>query len=328
MRVVTADEIERVLSYPELVDILEAAFRDGLTAPPRHHHTIELPDGAPPATLLLMPAWTASSPGATTAGNYIGLKTVSVFPGNRTRDLPAVQGAVLLFSARTGEPLALLDAPRLTAWRTAAASAIASRKLSRPEASRLLVVGAGAQAPYLVHAHRSVRPITQVVLWNRRRAGAEQLASRFAAEGIAASIADDLEQAARAADIITTATLSTEPLIRGEWLAPGQHLDCVGAYRPHMRETDDDVVRRARIWVDTRAGATVEAGDIVVPLNSGVITPECIQGDLYDLARTTTSPRRSPDEITMFKSVGASVEDLVAAVAVYEKLTLETAPHH
>lgn len=320
MRVVTADEIERLLSYPELVDVLEAAFRDRLTAPPRHHHTIKLEGGEPDATLLLMPAWTASSPGAATAGEYIGLKTVSVFPGNRGRNLPAVQGAVLLFSARTGEPLAQFDAPRLTAWRTAAASAIASRKLSRENSSRLLIVGTGAQAPYLVRAHRSVRPIDRVVLWNRRPAGAEQLARRLVDDGIAVAIATDLEQAVREADIVSTATLSTEPLIRGEWLTPGQHLDCVGAYRPHMRETDDAVVRRARLWVDTRAGALVEAGDIVVPMKAGVITPDRIEGDLYDLARLTSSPRRSPDEITLFKSVGASVEDLVAAIAVYEKL--------
>lgn len=320
MRVVTAEDIEAALSFPDLVDVIRDAFRAGMIAPLRHHHTIKLQDGRPDATLLLMPAWTASTPGAETAGRYIGVKTVSVFPGNRDRDLPAVQGAFLLFSAETGEPLALMDAPRLTAWRTAATSALASRYLSRENSHRLLIVGTGALGRYLAHAHASVRPIREVVLWNRRPAGAHALARRLAAEGFAASVTDNLEQAVRRADIVSTATLSTAPLVLGCWLTPGTHLDCVGAYRPHMRETDDDVVRRARIWLDTRAGATKEAGDIVIPLAAGVLSPQRIEGDLHDLVRADQPARAAPDDITMFKSVGASIEDLAAAIAVYETL--------
>lgn len=320
MRVVTAEDIETALAFPDLVDVIRDAFRAGMIAPPRHHHTIKLEGERPDATLLLMPAWTASAPGAETAGRYIGVKTVSVFPGNRDRDLPAVQGAYLLFSAETGEPLALMDAPRLTVWRTAATSALASRYLARENSHRLLIVGTGALGRYLAHAHASVRPIREVVLWNRRPAGAHALARRLADEGFAVSVTDDLEASVRGADIVCTATLSTTPLILGRWLSPGAHLDCVGAYRPHMRETDDDVVRRARIWVDTRAGAMREAGDIVIPLSAGIIGPTSIEGDLHDLARHDRPARTSPDDITMFKSVGASIEDLAAAIAVYEKL--------
>jgi ornithine cyclodeaminase len=318
MRLVTADDIDAVLSFPELVDIIEAGFRDGAVAPPRHHHTIKLSGGEADATLLLMPAWTASAVGAETAGRYIAVKTVSVFPGNRRREMPAVQGAVLLFSAATGEPLALLDAPRLTAWRTAAASAMA-RHLSRKDAGRLLIVGAGALGTFLARAHASVRPIRDVVVWNRRPAGAERLVTLLRGEGFTASVTTDLEAAVGAADVVSTATIASEPLVHGRWLRPGVHLDCVGAFRPTMRETDDEVVRRARIWVDTRAGALKEAGDLVIPLASGVIGADKIEGDLTDLARHGMNRPRADSDITMFKSVGASIEDLVTAVAVYER---------
>ena len=138
--------------------------------------------------------------------------------------------------------------------------------------------------------------------------------------GIDATVAADLESAARSADIVTTATISPTPVVEGRWLKPGAHLDCVGAYKPTMRESDDDCVRRARIWVDTRAGGLTEAGDIVQPLQAGVITEADIQGDLGELARGTAPRRGADDEITMFKSVGASIEDLAAAIAVYESL--------
>lgn len=317
MRVIDAAAVAEALSYPRLVDVLEEGFRTGAVAPPRHHHTITL-EGRPDATLLLMPAWTTSTSGATTAGKYIGIKQVTVFPDNSRLGKPAIYGAYLLLSTETGEPLALLDAPALTVWRTAAASALAARHLARPDASRLLMVGAGALAPYLVRAHASVRPIREVMLWNRSRGKAEALQRELAGTGLAVSVAEDLEAAARVADLISTATISTTPLIHGAWLKPGCHLDCVGAYRPDMRETDDEAVRRARIWVDTMAGGLNEAGDVVMPLKTGVIRESDILGDLFGLARGTAPRRASADEITMFKSVGASIEDLIAAVAVYE----------
>ncbi len=317
MRLIDAAGVSKALSYPALVDLLEDGFRVGAIAPPRHHHTIAL-DARPEATLLLMPAWTSCSPGAETAGRYIGIKQVTVFPDNSRLGKPAIYGAYLLLSTETGEPLALLDAPTLTVWRTAAASALAARYLARPDASRLLMVGAGALAPYLVRAHASVRPIREVMLWNRSRDKAEALVRELQDAGFAAAVADDLETAAGSADVISTATISTTPVIHGAWLKPGCHVDCVGAFRPDMRETDDEVVRRARIWVDTMAGGLHEAGDIMIPLKAGVIRESDIVGDLFGLARGTAPGRSSADEITMFKSVGASIEDLIAAIAVYE----------
>jgi ornithine cyclodeaminase len=181
------------------------------------------------------------------------------------------------------------------------------------------MVGAGALAPFLVRAHASVRPIREVAVWNRSRPRAEALIADLAKAGIAAIVADDLAAAVAAADIVSTATLSSEPLIRGAWLTPGTHLDCVGAFRPTMRETDDDVARRARIFVDTRTGAFAEAGDILQPLQAGVIRREAILAELAELCRRTVPGRTSAEEITLFKSVGASIEDLAAAVAVYER---------
>ncbi len=317
MRDFSAADVDAALSYPGLVDTLAAAFTKGAIAPPRHHHAIALA-GRPEATLLLMPAWETRAPGSQDAGRYMGVKAVTVFPDNAARGQPAVLGTYLLLSAETGATLAVMDATRLTAWRTAAASALASRHLSRPDAARMLMVGAGALAPFLVRAHASVRPITDVTVWNRTPAHAQALVATLATAGITATVAADLEAAAREADIISTATLSAEPLVRGAWLRPGTHVDCVGAYRPAMRETDDEVARRARVYVDTRAGALSEAGDILQPLKAGVIGKEAIVGDLFELCRGTVAGRGTADEITLFKSVGASIEDLAAAITVYE----------
>jgi ornithine cyclodeaminase/alanine dehydrogenase-like protein (mu-crystallin family) len=317
MRIFDGAAVDAALSYPALVDTLQAAFAKGAIAPPRHHHAVAL-DGRPEATLLLMPAWEARAAGSPFAGRYMGLKAVTVYPDNAMRGQPAVLGTHLLMSAETGETLAVMDATRLTAWRTAAASALASRYLSRPDAARLLMVGAGALAPFLVRAHGSVRPIREVAVWNRSRPRAEALVANLARAGIAAAIADDLAVAVAEADIVSTATLASEPVIRGAWLKPGTHLDCVGAFKPSMRETDDDVARRARIFVDTRAGAFGEAGDILQPLEAGVIGRGAVLGELAELCRGTVLGRTSAEEITLFKSVGASIEDLAAAVAVYE----------
>lgn len=318
MRFIDADAIERALSYPALIDVLETAFRNGAIAPPRHHHHVPL-DGRPEATWLLMPAITASGPGATTAGAYMGMKSVTVFPDNGSRfGKPGVFGTYLLLSTETGETVAVMDATRLTVWRTAAASALAARSLARADATRMVMIGAGALAAYFIRAHASVRPIREVLVWNRSRDKAEALASTFAGQDYSVRATDDLETACRGADIISSATMSTEPLIRGAWLTPGTHVDCAGAYNKTMRETDNDVVRRARIYVDTMAGALGEAGDILQPIAAGVITKDAVRGDLQGLTRGAVKGRTSAEEITFFKSVGASIEDLAAAIAVYE----------
>ena len=253
------------------------------------------------------------------AGRYLGVKTVTVFPDNAARGKPAVFGTYLLLSAETGETLAVMDATRLTAWRTAAASALASRYLSRarcraPAHGRRRRAGAAARRRARLGAADPRGRAVEPVAGSSPRAGR----ARWRHGGLDVSIAGDLEAAVRRADIVSAATISAEPLIRGDWLAPGTHVDCVGAYKPSMRETDDAVVRRARIYVDTRPGAFAEAGDIVQPLQAGVIGKEAVLGDLFDLTRGTVAGRQTPEEITFFKSVGAAIEDLAAAIAVYE----------
>ena len=313
MRLISAVEIAAVLNFPALVAAIADAFRAEITAPLRHHHAIARADGE--ATLLLMPAWTSEA-----AKNFIGTKVVTVFPGNVARGRASVTGTYLLMQGDSGEPLAAIDGRIFTLWRTAASSALAASFLAREDASRLLMIGAGALAPYLIRAHASVRPIRNIAIWNRTRERAESLAAEFSSLGFEAHATGDLESAIRAADIVSCATLSPTPLVRGNWLQPGTHLDLVGGFKPTMREADDKTLRRARIYVDTRAGAMKEAGDIVDPLRRGVIRERDIRGDLFDLCRGSVKGRESPDEITLFKSVGTAIEDLATAMLIWSGL--------
>jgi ornithine cyclodeaminase len=314
MRVVDAARIDRVLTFPDLIDALLDAFRSRIVVPVRHHHEI-MREGRATATNLLMPAWTEEA-----GGGFLGVKVVNVFPENGARGLPSIFGTYLLMSGETGETLAAMDGTRLTAWRTAAASALAARFLAAERAQRLVMVGAGALAPFLVRAHASVRPIAHVSVWNRARERADAVAAELRHEGLAAEAVDDLETAVRGADVVSCATLSREPLVRGAWLKPGAHLDLVGAYNPAMRESDDEAVRRARIFVDTRGGALKEGGDIVQPLAAGVITEAAVEGDLFDLCRGAAGIVRQPGDITLFKSVGTAIEDLAAAMLVWRRV--------
>ena len=313
MRVVTADEIDAALGRGGLVDALADAFRGGVAAPPRHHHPVPRPGRD--ATLLLMPAWTEGE-----GAGFLGVKIVSVFPTNGERGLPAVQGTYVLADGETGRPFAALDGTRLTLWRTAAASALAARHLARADASRMTMVGAGALAPFLVRAHASVRAIAEVAVWARRPDAAEALAAQLSAEGIAARATEDLASAVGNADLVSCATLAREPLVRGDWLRPGAHLDLVGAFDLSMREADDRALERASVYVDTPACLT-EGGDVAVAIRAGGFDRGRVRGDLADLVAGRTTGRSSSDEITLFKSIGASLEDLAAAQLVWTRVS-------
>jgi alanine dehydrogenase len=348
LRILDADAIAAALTYPALVEALREAFRADIAVPVRHHHTI--PQSGSDATLLLMPAWTTAhvpakcSPvrrkglaptdesksrpetgrdlGVAAADRFLGCKIVTVFPGNAAAGEPSLHGRYLLMSGATGEPLALMDARTLTAWRTAAASALAASYLARADAEHLVMIGAGALAPHLVRAHMAVRPLKRVTLWNRTHGRAVSLAFGLAVTGVETAVADDLEAAVREADIVCCATLATEPIVRGAWLEPGTHVDLVGGFTPTMREADNDAIKRARVYVDTRAGATKEAGDIAIPLRRGILTQKSIRGDLFDLCRDKAKGRTSDKQITLFKSVGSAIEDLAAAMLVWRKTNL------
>lgn len=309
MRIISAEQVAQALSWPALIDSIGEAFRDGVEAPPRHHHSMNREDGE--ATMLLMPAWQARG--------YIGVKMVNVFPQNSAHGLPAISGVYLLSEGAHGRPLACMDGSELTRRRTAAASALACRELARKEASSLLMVGTGKLAPMLIEAHAAVRPITQVRIWGRNpdkaRALAEHYADRFDTQ-----VVTDLATASSQADIISCATLSSIPLIKGAWLKTGSHLDLVGAFKPNMREADATCLRRGEVFVDTHAGAKGEAGDILQAVDEGAFDFSDIRADMSQLLRGERSGRGSDEAITVFKSVGASLEDLAAAIQVWQSL--------
>ncbi len=314
MKVVTAADVDRLLDPSGLADALAEAFRSDIVVPMRHHHEVERIGDE--ATLLLMPAWTGKS----VSPAYVGTKIVSIYRGNAARGLPSVMGSYLLNDGATGAPLAVMDGSRLTVWRTAAASALAARALARPDASRMVMVGAGALAPFLIRAHAAERPLADIALWNHRPERARDVARELAAQGLPVRAVDSLEGSVRDADIVSCATLSVEPLVRGDWLKPGAHVDCVGAFKPGMRETDDACIRRASLFCDTRAGALKEGGDLAIPVASGLITAADVRADLFDIARGLHPGRTSADEITLFKSVGTAIEDLAAAMLVWNRL--------
>ena len=318
MKLISPAEIDGLLKWPDMIDAIEQAFRQGMIQPVRHHHTVDRPDGAA-STLLLMPAWSDFNALGDSSKGYMGVKIVTVSPDNGAISKPAVMGVYLLLDGKTGEPKALIDGQRLTLWRTAGASALAARYLAREDASKLVVLGAGALSGFLARAHSAIRPITEISIWNRNFAGAEKVAAELAADGFNAKAVKDKDVAIAEADIISAGTLSTEPLILGRHLKTGTHVDLIGAFTPTMRESDDECVKRARVFVDTKDGALKEGGDIVQPIKAGVVNESHVIGDLFGLTRGTIKGRISPSEITLFKSVGAALEDLAAGILIYEK---------
>ncbi len=317
MIVISADQVDAYLDYPSLADALADAFRGGIVSPTRHHHTLERPDGTD-SSMLLMPAWTDFVSQGHSDG-YIGCKIVTVSPDNNALGKPSVMALYLLSDGRTGEPLALIDGEALTLRRTAAASALAGRYLAPRQSRRLAMFGAGKLAPHLVRGHAAMHPIERVTVWSRRRETAERLATDLSGERFEVTVTDDRAAAVANADIISAATLSTEPLIEGASLTPGTHIDLVGAFAPHMRESDDEAVRRATLFVDTFDGALKEGGDLVQPMQAGIIDRSDIVADLAALCSGTHAGRTDEDEITLFKSTGAALEDFAAGCLVWQR---------
>ncbi|WP_198375095.1 ornithine cyclodeaminase family protein [Neoroseomonas rubea] len=303
------DALRAALPWDALVEALAAMFREGCEAPLRHRHTMPGPAGAE-TTLLLMPAWRALG--------HTGVKIVHVAPANAARGEPAVHAAYLLSDAATGAPLALMDGGELTDRRTAAASLLAARHLARPDSRRLLLLGSGKVARALSEGYAARFPLTDIAIWSPTAANAARLAHTLAEEGLPARAVDRPDPGA--ADIVSAATLSTTPLVRGADVRPGTHVDLVGAYRRDMRECDAALVARATLVVDTRAGALAEAGDILQAIAEGAIAEGHIAADLAALCRGEHPGRRRPEEITLFKSVGWAGEDLAAAILAHDRV--------
>lgn len=299
------------LPFPKLIPALETMFATGCEVPLRHNHTIHDAEGGKTGTLLLMPAWQP--------GRWLGVKTVSVFPGNAAHRLPGLHSVYILYSAQTGKPEALFDGDSITSRRTAAASALAARFLSREDSQTLLIAGAGRVAGLLADAYLSVRPIQRFIIWNRNPAKAEDLAANLRSRGLRAQAAGNLADAAKEADIISCATLSTEALILREWLQAGTHLDLIGGFASDMRESDDACFADTSVFVDTDE-ALMKAGDLLSPIAAGVFDASRVRADLAALCRGLHPGRTNAGEITVFKSVGSALEDLAAAVLAYETL--------
>ncbi len=316
MQIIDAAATRSALPFDRLVSALRERFAAGCETPQRHVHEIANPLGdaggdaaARRMTSLLMPAWVP--------GKFYGVKIINIAPGNAKRGLPGLHGSYLLFDARTGVPLAHLDGDEITARRTAAASALGGSYLAREDASQLLVVGAGRVAALLPTAWRAVRKIERVTVWARRPEEAEKLAQQWQAEGFDAQVTVNLARACGEADIVSCATLATDPVVRGAWLEPGSHLDLIGSFTPTMREADDACFEDARVFVDTDEALT-KSGDLLVPMAHGVLTENDIRGTLTTLCKGVATGRRNATERTVFKAVGTALEDLAAAMLVYE----------
>jgi ornithine cyclodeaminase/alanine dehydrogenase-like protein (mu-crystallin family) len=302
--------INRV-NYAELIEILIEGFNATIETPLRTHYNYKNPRSAKDSTLLMMPSWQL--------GKRLGVKLVTVSPDNALLNLPSIHAQYLLFDALTGKTLALLDGKALTSIRTAAVSAMVSKYLSRQNSKTLLMIGTGDLAPELIKAHCTIREIEHVLIWGRNSEKSKLLAEQMKLDSIAFRAVDSLDEAIGDADIISTATLSETPLIKGALLRKGQHLDLVGSYQPHMREADDRCIQKASVFIDTYEAGMKESGDIAIPLKKGILSEADIQSDIKGLTSGTHPGRQSNEEITLFKSVGHASEDLIAASYFYDR---------
>ena len=306
---------ENSLPYKKLIAALDSAFKQDIHSPIRHHHHLNVP-GKKGATLLLMPAWLE--------GEYLGVKQVSVFPSNSEAGIPGLNSIYILSCAKTGQPLAQFDGNVITARRTAAAAALGAQYLSRKNSKRLLMVGAGKVASQVVQAMCAVREIEEIQVFDIYEASAARLVDQIQDEmKIKASVVkkEDLPHVVAWADIVSCATLSEEPLIFGEWVKPGTHIDLIGSFTPTMREADDELMKKAQVFADFKEAALTETGDFISPIRSGAITEDHIIGDFFTLSRGQHTGRQQftdpENDISVFKAVGSSIEDLAAAMLWY-----------
>ena len=309
MKVYDRKNVASSLQYGILIEALREAFSSKITAPERVQHTIENKNGSD-ATLLLMPAWKM--------GEHIGIKIVSVFPENTTQNMSAVHANYFLMNANNGKPIAIMDGTELTLRRTACASALAADYLAKKNADTLLMVGTGNLAPHMIKAHCVVRDYSRILIWGRNKEKAERLALSLDIKDKEIVAKNDLKEASNVADVISCATLSQRPLIMGDWIKPGQHLDLVGAFTPDMAEVDSKAVAMSKIVVDTYEGALSESGELINALKEGRIEKKHILSDLRQLVMEEKNIRNDSNDITLFKSVGTALEDLAAAELVID----------
>ncbi len=306
-------QVRELLTMEETIGIMEKALRafsaGGVVQPVRTTVPVQSHGGF----VALMPAFLSGQ-------EALGAKAVAFFPTNVDRGLPTHLATILLWDSATGVLLALLDGRLITEMRTAAVSAAATKALANPQARILAILGAGVQARSHLEALRLVRPLQRVRVWSRTPTHAatfgREMQERFR---LSVDVSATAQEAVRDADIIVTATSSQDPVLEGRWVAPGTHINAIGAPRPEWRELDTDLVKRARVFVDSRAGALVESGDLISPMREGAIPEAHIRGEIGEVLAGTVEGRRTPADVTVFKSLGMAVEDVATARYVYER---------
>jgi 1-pyrroline-2-carboxylate reductase [NAD(P)H] len=272
-----------------------------------------LDEGQSHDVFALLPAWSE---------DVVGVKAFTYLPDNAGRGGEVLHANVLLFDRRSGVPLALVEGRSVTFWRTAAMTALAADYLARDDAARLLVCGTGNLAPYLALAHAAVRPIREIGIWGRNSGKAARVVDelRRARADLDIQVVEDLEAAARDADIIVCATASRTPIVLGEWVRPGTHVGLIGNHERDARECDTELVVKSRVYVDSRANVLNEAGEILIPIGEGRLGEADIIGELSELCSGAVAGRASAEEITLFKSVGTALADLAAARLVAQRV--------
>ncbi|MGS0683232.1 ornithine cyclodeaminase family protein [Shewanella sp. 125m-7] len=315
MLVINAESVHQSLNFPDLINALDETFSRPAGMPQRQVFCLDESAGHSDAFAVL-PSWNDKA---------IAVKAFTYFPGNPQKDpkLASLYSKILVFSRETGEPQALVDGTSVTFWRTAAISALGSRYLSRENSSKLLVCGTGNLASFMALAHASVRPITQITIWGRSEEKARKTIEliRNKRPDIEVMLCTDLEQSVREADIISCATGSPTPLFDGDWVQAGTHTDFVGNHNHDRREFDTQLIVKSSVFVDSKINVFAEAGELLLPIEEGVFTLDDVKGELGQLCTAQIKGRTSTDEITIFKTVGTALADLVGAQLVFSKLS-------
>ena len=313
MQIIDEKQVQETLSFNTLIPLLKQKFADYFNMPQRQVFKL---DSAPDNhdAFALLPAWDK---------DVIGTKAFTYFPNNQqSQGKKSLYSKIMLFSRQTGEPLALVDGTSITYWRTAAVSALASQLLSRANSRQLMLFGSGNLAPYLIKAHLSVRSIEHVIIAARSPDKGEKLRQKMQEfyPKVSFSVSLDIEADVKSSDIIICATSASEPLFNGEVVSAGSHIDCLGNHHANCRECDTTTMLRAQVYVDSLENTLKEAGELLIPINESKFEVSDIKGELADLCKTNLSLRQSEEEITLFKSVGTAMSDLVAAYSVYQSL--------
>jgi 1-pyrroline-2-carboxylate reductase [NAD(P)H] len=309
MKIITANDVHAALSYPSLIDALQEAYAKKYTMPPRNVYLLDEP-GVSHDAFALLPSWNDS---------IIAVKAFTYFPDNPKSQYQSLYSKILIFERKHGEPLALVDGTTVTFWRTGGISGLASRLLSRPDSETLFLLGTGNLATYILRAQLSVRPLKRVLVWGRTRTNAGKIVRQMSetTKGISFEVADNIEASCRLADIVVSATGSHEPLVKGDWIKEGTHTDFIGNHHATKRECDTALVIKSRVYADSRDNCFREAGEILVPISEGVFKKENVVGQLSEMCAGAVPLRGSPREITLFKSIGMAMSDLVGASMAY-----------